>query len=131
MQANRIVPISGICVLALVVLLNFAREQKAQTFDGVYVRGPLRSEFYPRATGCSVSGTPYWLVSNDELDSQTPLGPELLEGVPDVWQVRFVGDLSRIGTYDGLSRRYWRIVRVTSSLRVARLDSCRNIEGRN
>ena len=131
MQPGRIVPISGICILAVAIFLNFAREQKAHTFEGVYVRGPLRSEFYPRATGCPVNGTAYWLVSNDELDLQTRPSPESLEGVPDLWQVRFVGDLSRIGKYEGLYRRYWRIVRVTSALRVARLDSCRNIESRN
>ena len=127
MSASRIVSICGICILALVVFLNVARGKKAQTFDGVFIRILPREEFYPGATGCPVSGTPYWLVSNSVFDENTSFDVEhLFQRVQGAWRVMFIGDLSRIGRYGNLGR-YWRVVRVSSVLRVERLDSCENI----
>jgi len=125
MSASRVIPICGICVLALAAFLNFAMGKKGQTFDGVLVRVLPREEFYSGATGCPVSGTPYLLVSNSELDQSTPMSTQdLTRGVQGAWRVRFRGDLSTIGRYG----KYWRTVRVTAVYRVERLDSCKYIE---
>jgi hypothetical protein len=125
MSASRIIPICGIFVLALAIFLKFALGKKAQTFDGVLIRLLPREEFYPKAISCPVSGTPYLLVSNSELDQSTTMTTEdLVRRVQGAWRVRFSGDLSAIGRYG----KYWRVVRVTTVYRIERLDSCKNIE---
>jgi hypothetical protein len=123
MPASRIIPICAILALVLAIFLNFAMGKKAQTFDGVFIRALPREEFYSGATGCPVRGTPYLLVSNSELEQSTPI-EDLLQSVPGAWRVKFRGDLSAIGRYG----KYWRIVRVTTVLRVQRLDACKNIQ---
>jgi hypothetical protein len=119
------IPICSISVLALAIFLNFAMGKKAQTFDGVLIRVLPREEFYPRATGCPVTGTPYLLISNSELEQSTSMSIEdFSQHVQGAWRVRFRGDLSAIGRYG----EYWRLVRVTTVYSVERLDSCKNIE---
>ena len=124
MSASRIVPICGICLLALAAFLNIAREKKAQTFDGIYVRVLPREEFYPGATHCPVRGMAYWLEANAEFHERTRENDleSLLQ--PGAWRVRFIGDLSAIGRHG----RYWRIVRVSSVLMAEKLELCENIE---
>ena len=128
-SASRIVPICSICVLALAALINSARGRKKQTFDGIFVRTGPSEEFYPGAKNCSVSGIPYLVLSNPELEERTSITTDdLFHNMRGVWRVRFTGDLSPIGMYERAWRRYWRTVRVSSVLRAERLDSCKDLE---
>ena len=123
-SASRITPIFAIFIIGLAAFLNFARGKKGQTFDGVLIRRLPIEEFFPGATGCPVSGTPYVLHSSPELNDSTPMGLDALEQrVQGVWRIRFRGDLSAIGRYG----KYWRIVRVTTVYKVEKLESCNSI----
>jgi hypothetical protein len=123
--ASRIFPVFAICVLALIAVISTAKGRKDQVLDGVFVRILPDGEFYPGATDCSVSGTPWWVHSNSEFAGATPFDFESLSHrVLGIWRVRFVGDVSAIGRYG----RYWRVVTVKSVLSVKKLESCKNIE---
>jgi hypothetical protein len=125
MSASRIIPIFGIFIIGLAVFLNFARGKKGQTFDGVLIRRLPSEEFFPGTTGCPVSGTPYILQSNQELNDSTPMSLDALDQrVQGVWRIRFGGDLSAIGRYG----KYWRVVRVTTVYKVEKLESCNSIK---
>jgi hypothetical protein len=103
---------------------EFARGKKSQIFDGVLILRLPIEEFFPGATGCPVSGTPYVLHSNPELNDSTPISLEALDQpVQGVLRIRFEGDLSAIGRYG----KYWRIVRVTTVYKVEKLESCNSI----
>ncbi len=124
-SASRIIPIFGIFVIGLAGFLNFAREKKGQTFDGVLVRRLPVQEFFPGATGCPISGIPYVLHSNPELDNSTQMSIEdIYQPVQGIWRIRFGGDLSAIGRYG----KYWRVVRVITLYKVEKLESCNGIK---
>lgn len=105
--------------------MRMASGNKNQVFDGVFVRIALDGEFYPGATSCSVSGTPWWLHSNAEFAGATSFDIDsLYKPIQGVWRVRFVGDVTALGRYG----KYWRVVTVKSVLKVEKLDSCKNME---
>jgi len=54
MSASRVVPICGLCALAALAFLLYAKEKKNQTLNGVFIRVNLRTEFYPGIKNCPV-----------------------------------------------------------------------------
>jgi hypothetical protein len=126
MSADRVVPVVGLCVLALIAFFLFAKEKKNQILDGVFIRVNLRTEFYPGIKNCPVSGSPYWLVPNSEFDQGVSTS-DLKRLVRGGWRVKVAGDVSRLGFY-GLQGKYWRQLDVTRLLKVEELDSCENVE---
>jgi hypothetical protein len=126
MSADRVVPIAGLCVLALIAFLLFAKEKRNQILDGVFIRVNQRTEFYPGIKSCPVSGSPYLLIENSEFD-QGVSSSDIQRLLRGGWRVKITGDVSRIGFY-GTQRTYWREVHVSRLLEVEELDSCKDIQ---
>jgi hypothetical protein len=122
MKPPTVVPIACIALLLAAVLVNTARAKTDQTFDGVVVQTLNKYEFYPDATSCSLTGTPYILVPNADFDREVRYSAdaEHLERLFHVgWKVKLKGNLSRFGVYGletGLKSGYWR------ELDVSRVD---------
>jgi len=110
-------------VLSLAGIVKLVGPRTGQTYDGLVVVDYPFYEFYPNVKGCPASGTPYWLVPNEELYGQLNFYPgHFIEGT---WRARFRGDLSGVGRY-GYSNKYWRELRVVAVYEVEELH-CGNL----
>jgi hypothetical protein len=112
---SRTVPLLALSVLLLAGILTVVGPMANRTFDGLVVVDYPLYEFYPHSKGCPATGTPYWLVPNDDLYGQMTFYPgHFIQGW---WRVKFRGNLSIIGRY-GYSNRYWRELRVVDVYKV-------------
>lgn len=124
---KEIIPLIGICILALAIAIRAGMGKNNEIFDGVVVQWKTLYVFYPDAKGCEVRGSPYAIVPNRNFYEivKTNLPVDNLEGITrGAWRVKLRGSLSRVGRY-GYEDRYWREITPFHVMDAKSLD-CKN-----
>ena len=116
MLSKQKMVVSGLCVgivLAVGLLALWAKGERNRTYTGTVEWRFEVSAFYPNG---NCAARPYWLSTEGEAATELHRRWEEL-GRPGALRVRFVGDLSRVGTWGHLGG-YVREIRPRTFLEV-------------
>ncbi len=126
-RASRFVPVGIVCVVALALLIDYARAKNEQVLDGVVVFEFPTYTFYLGLKDCTLSGSPYWISPSRQVDVEFPIslsqfdqgGRSQFRLLHHAWCAKLKGNLSPIGRYGG---KYWRKIDVSYVIEAKQLN---------